>query len=453
MPRNHEEVGSLLVDQIVQVARREGLSDLDFVAACRRARAALGLRGPTAGGIGAASYINRPTERLATDVEGLVRRRGDLRESDRVTKALRGFERICRRPPAIVEYVLGKTDPEGAGAGFTRDQIKLVMLSVVARSSSTWGTIQAEAALLSLAGDHDVAAVINANAMNETGDKDHRPHSLLLFDGFAALGEGLQVEALTPASYHLVRHIHRLRRRLGDGGFADAGAIAAYLRMNRICTRYTPLDMQVALGYCDISDPAFTRYHSQTLRDVLGLEDLDGIAPPRRNPYDSGWKALRLLELAVREASSVDEDDTGKLSYIGAWGMVVDSMLGHVPPAGRERALAWTRAHNDEATGQSAGWQGAAEDGHADDARGTAMDVLKTLDAETFARTLRGVAKQGNARLAFWDHVVAALESRDHAGERIPIKKAMATRPTPAVDSAIAGPAVGTMAAPIVDSD
>ena len=143
------------------------------------------------------------------------------------------------------------------------------------------------------------------------------------------------------------------------------------------------------------------------------------VAPVWRNPYDLHWKALRVLELAVREASSVDEHDTGKLSYIGAWGMVVDAMLGHIPYVDRDRALAWTQAHNDEAAGQSH-WLAGSPRRACDDARGTAVDILKTLNSEAFAQTLEGVTKQGNARLTFWDHVVTALKAKERSGEGYP---------------------------------
>ena len=95
-----------------------------------------------------------------------------------------------------------------------------------------------------------------------------------------------------------------------------------------------------------------------------------------RNPNDQISLARQSLELAVREASSVDEHDTGKLSYIGAYGLLTDALLGHVPENKRAAVTAWTRAHNDEVAGQSVGWESAAEEGHAEDARALALQML-----------------------------------------------------------------------------
>ena len=217
----------------------------------------------------------------------------------------------------------------------------LFILAITARSSSTWVTIQMQAGMLNLVGEHEMAAIINANAMNETGDKAHRPHSLLLFDSFAALGEALHIDPLTPARYHLVRQIHRIRQSMGEGRFSNAQSIEDHLRACRICIRHTWEDLSVALVYCDISDPFITDYHSQTL--ATSCASTTGAATL---PYE-GIRTTRIrqalvLELAVREASSVDEHETGKLSYIGCCGLLLDAYLGYIPCDRRDEALAWT---------------------------------------------------------------------------------------------------------------
>ena len=234
MPRNCEKARPNLVDQIVCVDRHQGSGYSDFVVDWQQARTKLELQEPRMEVNGTSPYINQPTENLVTDLEELIRQRGDLSESSRVIEAFIEFKYICQQPPAIVEYIHKKTDTLNPEAGFTRDQIKLHMFSTVARSSSTWGTIQAEAALLNLAGDHEIAAIINANAMNETGDKHHRPHSLLLFDCFDVVGEALHLEALSPASYHLARQIHRLRQARNDSQLSDIKEIQNYLQHNEV---------------------------------------------------------------------------------------------------------------------------------------------------------------------------------------------------------------------------
>jgi hypothetical protein len=424
MLRNSDTMISPLDDKSIRSDRRENLGDCDFGRLLQQARTEYELGNLRTEENETNGYINGPTEKIVAELDEHIYKRGDLVQSSRVIESFTAFKCMCRKPPSIVEYIRNKTDCANPAAGFTVDQIKLIWLSMVARSSPTWATIQSEPGLLSLTGDHDTAAIINSNAMNETGDKAHRPHPLLLYDCFAELGKALHFDALTPASYHLVRQIHRLRQLRNDGKCSDVNVIYKFLNDRRIYIEHTPRDMQSAIDYADLSPPSLVDYHSQILRDVLGLDDRGCTAPVHRSPYDLDWMAMRGLELAAREASSVDEHDTGRLSYIGAGGMVVDALLGYVPAANRNAVLAWTRAHNDEATGQSVGWQGAAEEGHADDARITAMDILKTLDPEPFAQTLEAVTKLGNARLAFWDHVVVALEAKEHVGERIPVRRA-----------------------------
>jgi len=249
MLRASENAKSNPIDQGIRVDRPENFGAPDFVALREQARTEHQPRVLSTKEKGTSPYINQPTEKLVTDVEEVVDRRGDLRECGKVAAALAGFKLICRKPPAIVKYIRNKTDTANPEAGFTRDQIKLHMLATVARSSSTWGTIQAESALLSLAGDHDFAATINSNAINETGDKAHRPHPLLLFDCFDVVAKALNLDALRPASYHLARHIHRLRKFWNDNTLSDVNALYEYLVTQGIRVRHTPHDMQVALAW------------------------------------------------------------------------------------------------------------------------------------------------------------------------------------------------------------
>jgi hypothetical protein len=381
-----------------------------------------------------AKYTNSSTAALVEDVEQLIQSREELRDSREVAKTFASFKRVCEQPPTIMNYIRGKTDAASPSAGFNHEQLELLMLAVVARSSSTWGTIQAEAALLAMAGEYETAAIVNANAMNETGDKTHRPHSLLLFDSVGVLGDSLHTEALTPARYHMARHIHAIGRSEANGQFADAAAIQEYLHQRRIHIPHTTRDIEVALHFCTISPPDIFDYHTRIAHDVLGLDDMGGRLCVQRDPYNADWKALRMLELAVREASSDDEHDTGRLSYIGGWGLAVDAMLGHVPYDQRTTALAWTRAHNDEMAGRSVGWKGAAEKGHAEDARHIAIDVLKTLDRTAFIQTLDKVTALGKARLAYWNSIVSSLEAKEGKAQNIPLFPTQDIPPGPTKD-------------------
>lgn len=365
------------------------------------------------------SYPNGATAQLDQDIRALIDLRPDLSSDVALNESFTRLDETCRITPAIVGYVANKLQHETNTPTFTDRQLALLMLGVIARSSSTYGTIPNVVAHLALIEEHQDAAILNENAKNETGDRAHAPHPTLLYDCFAVIGEALAIPALTPASYHVMRQILIERERIGQPVLQTAEAVEDYFAVNDLhVPAYTEADIRVALHYAGRCDPAITHLHSRIVAIESRMNDRSGAAATR-NPDDKAWLGVRRLELAMREASSVDEHDTGRLSYIGAWGQIIEHLIPQLPLCRHVRARAWTEAHNDEAAGQAVGWEGAAEEGHAEDARTQAVTMLRTLKPTTFAMVLAEVAEFNALRLGFWDRVVRDLQ-RLEQNPRIP---------------------------------
>ncbi|MEG9883391.1 MAG: hypothetical protein V6Z86_01995 [Hyphomicrobiales bacterium] len=358
-------------------------------------------------------FINSATRLLVRDFDNLIRSRQDFFESRVVVDSFAAFRRTCATMPSIVGYVDGRIKNAPADRiAFSPEQLELMMLGMIARSSSTYGTIPGVVAHLALVGEHADAAILNENAKNETGDRIHTPHSTLLYDCFAVIGEALHIPVLTPARYHIMRLILLGRRRTATN-LTGVDAIQIYLdNADLHAPNYDRNDIHIALHYANKYGPELIKLHSVVIKAETRLDER-GDTVAERNPYDRGWLAIRCLELAMREASSVDEHETNRLSFIGAWGQVVEHLAPKLSSCQLERARAWTEAHNDEEAGQAVGWEGAAEEGHAEDARDQALKVMTKLLPETFGAALDEVTKLNELRLGFWDDMVMRLEAME----------------------------------------
>lgn len=357
------------------------------------------------------SFINSATGTLVQEIAQLVHSQPAFRESTTIADSFRAFRHTCTVTPAIVGYIGKRTAVFGRRPVFNADQFELLMLAMIARSSSTYGTIPGVVAHLALIGEHADAAILNENAKNETGDRAHAPHPVLLYDGFAVIGEAMRVPVLTPARYHIMRLILIGRTALDD--LADARSVAAYLADRELhVPSHDEEDIRIALHYADKHGPDLIELHSRVIEAESRVDERKE-AGTSRNPYDRKWLALRCLELAMREASSVDEHEANRLSYIGAWGQVVEHMAPLLPTCELARARAWTEAHNDEAAGQAVGWDGAAEEGHAEDARSQALKMIAALSPPAFASVLDEVTNLNDLRIRFWDEVVRRLAAID----------------------------------------
>ncbi|HEY0331546.1 MAG TPA: hypothetical protein VGC77_20910 [Rhodopseudomonas sp.] len=356
-------------------------------------------------------FINGAVEALVRDLRATISSSPEFSHNDDIIDAFAAFETSCRIRPAIVDYVDSKVATADNDTCFSDKQLQLLMLSVIARSSSTYGTIPGVVSHLALIGEHDDAAILNENAKNETGDRRNTPHPVLLYDCFKVIGEAFSIPYLTPASYHMLRLILIGRSLCPERDLSSVAGVKQYLlEQDLYVPRHTDADVRVALHYTDLSKADISLLHSDILKMESRMQD-GAAAPSDRNPYDKSWLAVRRLELAMREASSVDEHDTQRLSYIGSWGRVVDHLADNIPTAHHRRARAWVEAHNDEIAGQAVGWSGAAEEGHAEDAREQAVQMMTTVRPATFAAALREVTLLNNLRLAFWIRVVDDLNS------------------------------------------
>jgi hypothetical protein len=355
-------------------------------------------------------YINEATGHLVKDLKAIITRRDDLNSNIGVNENFTNFYETCKMRPAIVDYISMEIEKAGNCRAFSAAQVQLLMLATISRSSSTYGTIPGVVSHLALVGEHADASILNENAKNETGDRSHIPHSILLYECFSVIAEALSVPALTPARYHIMRLILLER----SGGDAEAlGSIDAvkecFQQKEFHVPRHNEDDIAIAIHYANQYGSALTDLHSAVIETESRFTER-GVTSVSRNPYDKAWLAVRCLELAMREASSVDEHETNRLSYIGAWGQVVEYLAPSLSQDALTRARAWTEVHNDEAAGQAAGWGGAAEQGHAEDARGQAVKMMETLRPQTFATVLGEVTRLNLLRLQFWDRAVDALK-------------------------------------------
>ncbi|MGO4449697.1 hypothetical protein AB4Y96_12275 [Phyllobacterium sp. TAF24] len=362
-------------------------------------------------------YINSATESLVTEIRDIIHERQDLSDEEQVLHNFKEFSASCSVSPLIVEYIANKISRLENLNVFSDRQLEVLMLGMIARSSSTYGTIPNVVAHLALIGEHAEAAILNENAKNETGDRAHKPHPTLLYDCFAVIGRALSIPVLTPASYHILRQILIERERTGQPVMRTVDSVNRHFAENDLhIPDYTDDDIRVAIYYTERCNSSITHLHSRIIEIESRMNDRGG-GTEARNPYDKKWLAIRRLELAMREASSVDDHDTNQLSYIGAWGQVVEHLVPQLPPSELVRARAWTEAHNDEHAGQAIGWGGAAEEGHAEDARIQAVRMMKTLKPLTFATALREVTAFNVVRLGFWSRIVDALKDLEHSNK------------------------------------
>lgn len=357
-------------------------------------------------------FINAATGLLVDGLHRLICSQEELSASAAVSTSFAAFQETCTISPSIVGYVEARIAKAGNKTAFTPKQLELMMLGMIARSSSTYGTIPGVVAHLALIGEHSDAAILNENAKNETGDRAHIPHPSLLYDCFAVVAPAFSISALTPARYHILRLV-LLTRQQGAAELRTIADVQAYVDKAELhAPDHDEEDIGIALHYADTYGPELNQLHSRVIEAETRLDEAGGNVSAR-NPYDRRWLAIRCLELAMREASSVDEPETKRFSYIGAWGQVVEHLAPILPTADLPRARAWTEAHNDEAAGQAVGWEGAAEEGHAEDAWEQALKVMSKLTPATFSAVLDEVTKLNELRLRFWEEVVARLRAID----------------------------------------
>ena len=381
------------------------------------------------------TYINDPTQLLVEQIRGMIEGRPDWRGDSEVLAAYREFDDVCRSEPAIVAFMRHTCSNKN---GFlTVEQMQLIMLATLMRSSSSYGTIPELVVQLNLASDYELAAKINDNAVHEAGTSSIASHPQLLLDSFSVIGRAIRsylegmgklasFPILTQASHALVRHIFSLRRAIGDDTYSDLVGIRRYLDDEQVfLPAFTDRDLLTALHYCSLCDERIAIYHSSVLAHILGMDDrgFTRACPSiRRDPTDRGWLALQAFEFCTREASSADEG--GTISYVGAYGLFTKAFLGYLNFTDRVRATKWWLVHSDEEVGKELGWGTTAELGHARDARELVARTFEGLDGRNLARAIRGATSMSRHRLTHWRIVtdrLIALGRQDDA-IRIPFR-------------------------------
>lgn len=376
------------------------------------------------------AYINQPTAELVSRFQELAE---DLTHSQadpfsdssppKLQKALSEFEELGKKKPAIIDYIAEHTDPNNPEAGFTKRQMEILIASMIFRSSPTYSAIPAAVATSAAQGKHKEALRINDNAMEETGDSRHEPHSLLLYKSMKIVADALGVQSLNPNEYFLARHLSQLREdpevkaiyrdNFCRDNFSEINdKNEQYQRFQETYKQFSdemkekghiihntpsPKEFAKAIYFADLLPEAISQYHETVLHQLQHDREAPSLS-----------QLVEKIELARREASSVDEPNNP--SYIGSYGNFVHNHLGYISPKLHDDAREWVQQHNDDDIGQSK-WGGNAESGHANDACRVACDtIMEVGDPDLFAQALNRTNFLTKASLGFWDGVVERME-------------------------------------------
>jgi len=379
-------------------------------------------------------YINLPTAILVGALGRLINNEKKF-QTPEVKEAFAAYQEVCQKTPAIMGYIDRHTDPKSPEAGLTKKQFTLLNASTIFRSSSTYATIPGAVAILQANGLRHEAEAIHRNAHEEIGGK--KSHVEMLYDSMEILGRATGCTSLNENSYNMARQILRLRQlpefgqEFGNFPAKDYGRFVQ--QMNEEGQKLKglwyfpdsphvyPRDFFDAVEICNLVPPSIADYHTEVIRAIVGSGgftcDSDVL-----HPNNAKQLAIALFELATREASSVDEHGTGRLSFIGARGKFVNQYLGYLHKPKNKRRInnpdfdelnlvtQWSEVHSDPEIGKAGGWTDDAESGHASDARHIALDVMSPLNPEDFTAVLREVTRLSELRLKFWKDIVTQLD-------------------------------------------
>ncbi len=379
-----------------------------------------------------------------------MRRRQGHSDNPNLLESINNFRQLSRQPPAIIDFILNGIDPSNPNAGFNKEQLETLLAAVMFRSSSTYASIPYLVADFNSLGMYDRARTINANASDEVGNKKNDSHATLLHNSLEMMAELLGcITFKNPLRYYVTRKIIRIRRT--EPSFLASeikGDLDLYSKMKEYNDAVGSKSPHQLPEITSILFPGGSTYASLAkLRDALYLANLipdsfldyhDQVLsitrrtlPGKTYQIDKPELAIRALELAVREASSVDELDTGRLSYIGAYGKLFSAYTGYATSPHllttnaatiKKRVSAleeWALSHNDAATGQLSGWKHSAEEGHAEDAANIALRIISELSDEDYNHVLDEASSLSKARLCFWETTVKAVKDLEGVGPKI----------------------------------
>jgi PIN domain nuclease of toxin-antitoxin system len=347
------------------------------------------------------NYINLPTQQLLDSVEEYISHHSELSQHPNVREAFHSLETVSERVPSFVSYVTERLHLPLDCGGLNAGEIIQLEMFMLTRVLSTYPSIPLLVGQLHLCGEYGAAAQINSNAMDESGGKGKSSHHELLISSLNIIAKHLGGLPVTTKLMVAAIQIYELKHKSARKKISDQELLWDQLLREGHYVPISQEELPTAVELAGLLNDDMLRYHRHVHKTLL--------QPSLYKTSDRRMLALATLELAKREAESVDEKEAN-LSFIGAWEEIVHFYKNQLSPDEYAKALAWSAAHNDEKEAKKAGWQDrSAEDGHARDARDVALHFLKALNPTEFVQVIEQVTENARLRLQHWDHLVAAL--------------------------------------------
>jgi hypothetical protein len=347
-------------------------------------------------------YVNPPTKQLLDAVEKFITDHNELAQHPQIIKAFDEFQAVSREVSAFVRLIDERRRGASAPADFTAKQITLIQIYMLLRTVSTYAAIPQLVGHLHLMGEYALAASINANAADEGGGKGALSHHEMLTNSLSIIADHVGALPVTTKRLVAAIRIYELHDIIGSQ-LDDPVALWARLKSHRPFLPISRKELPIAIEIAALLNENMLHYHRHIHKTLL--------MPTMVESSNKRFLALAALELAKREAESVDEPG-GNRSFIGAWEQLVESYRDRLSPDACQTALAWSKAHNSPEEAAKAGWSDkSTEDGHARDARELALYFLTFLNPSEFAHVLERVTENAQLRLQHWKFLVASLKN------------------------------------------
>jgi len=332
-------------------------------------------------------YINSPTKQLMDAIGQHVADHCDLSQHPKVIQALESLQRVSEEVPSFVHFIDDYIRFSSNQAGFGQREITLIEMYLIMRVLSTYMTIPVLVGHLHLIGEYEAAARINSNAIDESGGKGNPSHHELLVNSLNIAAKSIGGLPVTTKRLLAAIQIYELRNTASKIG--DSEVLWARLKNDSQYLSIQKEELPLVIKIAELLDGNMLRYHRHIHKTLL--------IPTMLEPSNKQILALATLELAKREAESVDEKEAN-LSFIGTWERLIRFYGSRFHPDEYKMANAWAAAHNDGEEAKKGGWvDRSAEDGHARDARCIALQVLEQ------------VTENAVLRLQHWDYLVTSL--------------------------------------------
>lgn len=347
------------------------------------------------------SYINQPTKLLMDAIGEHIVKCDTFSKHPKVIKSFRCMQQISETVPSFISFVNKHTKPLSNDVSSRQEEIILIELYILTRVLSTYAAIPLLVSVLQLNGEFEAAAIINSNAIDEGGGKGKVSHHELLVTSLNIVAKTVGSISITTKLLIAAMEIFSLIKEKVVFPLDDE---SLWIELQN-SLRYMPIhrsELPVALEISRLLTDKMLCYHQHIHKNLL--------APMICNPHNKKLLAIATLELAKREAESVNEEN-GNLSFIGAWAKLARYYQDRIPLHQQKIVNAWAATHNEEEEARIAGWNDrSAEDGHARDARKVALHFLECLKPDELAEVLEQVNQNAIMRLQHWDNLFAALD-------------------------------------------